>query len=82
VLNFVASSLAVFFHVLGFSIGCAIWGGIGYALGGAFSHAPLTGLLCGVAYQLAAYIHLHESMWDSLVRTQSRFVEVFSRPAA
>jgi len=81
-LSFTASVLAVVFHTLGFAIGCAIWGGVGYCLGGAFSHAPLTGLLCGVAYQLASYVYLHEQMWESLERAQSRFVAVFSRAAA
>ena len=80
--SFIAAALAVFFHVLGFSIGCAIWAVIGWCLGSALSHAPVSGALTGIAWQLGCYIWLHDQMWDSLQRTHQKFLLVLDRAAA
>ena len=79
--SFIAASLAVFFHVLGFSIGCAIWAVIGWGLGSAFSHAPISGALTGIAWHLGCYIVQHDPMWASQ-RAHSRFLLVLDRAFA
>ncbi len=68
-----AGVLAVTFHLLGFTLGCLIWSAVGYCLGSAFSDAPVTGALCGLTYQLACYVWLHDQMWDSLERAHQKF---------
>ena len=80
--SFFATTLAVFFHVLGFSIGCLIWAAIGWGLGNAFSHAPVSGALTGLAIQLAGYIHLHDQMWDHLQQSQQKFLAVLNQAFA
>ena len=77
-----AGTIAISLHILGFAIGCVIWAVIGWGLGSAFSHAPITGALCGLAYQLWSYIYLHEQMWDSVQNTYTKFLVLFDRANA
>ena len=80
--SFIAGFLALFFHTAGFAIGCVIWATVGYCLGSAFSHAPVSGALTGLAYQLGCYIYLHDRMWESLQRGYQKFLLVLDRSFA
>ena len=80
--SFIAAVIAVFFHTLGFAIGCGIWATVGWCLGSAFSHAPVSGALTGLAYQLGCYIILHSQMWDGLVRSHAKFLYILERTGA
>ena len=80
--SFIASALAVFFHILGFAIGCGIWVLFGWCLGSAFNHSPITGALCGLAVQLAGYISLHSQMWQHLQQSQQKFLAVLDQATA
>ena len=66
----VASVLAVTLHTFG--LGAVIWAAIGWGLGSAFSHAPITGALTGLVYQLWSCLYLRDQMWDGLQRNQLR----------
>jgi hypothetical protein len=74
-----ASVLAVFFHALGFAIGCVIWTVVGWCLGDAFSHAPITGALTGLAWQVGCYFWYHDQMWSAVQRSHQRFELLLQR---
>ena len=80
--SFIAAVLALFLHTIGFAIGCGIWATIGYGLGSAFSHAPVTGALTGIAYQLGCYIWLHDHMWAGIQRSYQKFLLVLDQAFA
>ena len=75
----VASLLAVTFYAIGFAIGAGIWAVIGWCLGSLFSHAPVTGALCGLAYQLWACIQMRDELWAAVERNQERFQLILER---
>ena len=81
-LSITATALAVFFHCLGFAIGCTIWSVIGWSLGSAFSHAPISGALTGLAWQAGSYFLLHDQMAASLDRSRQKFLTVLERSFA
>lgn len=80
--SFIAAVLVLLFHTIGFAIGCGIWVTVGWCLGSALSHAPITGALTGLAYQLGCYIWLHEQMWDGIQRSYQKFLLVLDRAVA
>ena len=80
-ISIAATSLAVFFHCLGFVIGCAIWCCIGYGIGSAID-APISGTLTGLAWQTGCYFVTHEQMSASLDRTRQKFLAVLERSFA
>ena len=80
--SIIAGALVLVLHTLGFAVGCGIWAVIGWCLGSLLSHAPITGALCGLAYQLWAYIYQHEQMWDSIQRAYTKFMLVLDRASA
>ena len=80
--SILAGFIAISLHILGFAIGCGIWAVIGWGLGSAFSHAPVSGALTGLAWQLGCYIWLHDQMWASVQRTYTKFVYILDRAAA
>ena len=80
--SFIAGTLALTFHTLGFALGCAIWAVIGWCLGSAFSHAPVSGALTGIAYQLGCYIWLHDQMWAGLQQSYQKLLVVLDRSFA
>ncbi len=73
-----ASIIAVTLHTLGFALGCLIWAAIGYGFGSLLGY-PVVGALSGIAYQLAAYVALHDAMWASLSRSRDRFALLLDR---
>ena len=73
--SFIASAIAVALQMVGFAIGCLLWGAIGWCLG-SLVHAPITGALTGLAYQYASFIILKEMMWESLERNHMLFLEL------
>lgn len=77
--SFIASSLSVLLHMVGFAIGCVIWLTVGWCLGTAFSHAPISGALTGLAWQLGCYTLQHEAMWASIEQTQEKLLLAFQR---
>lgn len=79
---FIASAFAVFFHIFGFAIGCGIWVVVGWCLGSAFSHAPVSGALCGLVIQLAGYIYVHDQMWEHLQQSQQKLLAVLDQAFA
>ena len=79
--SFIATSLAVFFHVVGFSIGCGIWCLIGYGFGSAIG-APISGTLTGLAWQAGCYLMVHDRMAEALDRSRQKFLTVLERSLA
>ena len=80
--SLIAGTLALLFHTLGFAVGCGIWALIGWGLGSAFSHAPVSGALTGIAWQLGCYVWQHDAMWASIQRAHSKFLFVLDRAFA
>lgn len=79
---FLAGTITLLLHTFGFAIGCCIWAAIGWGLGSTFSHAPVSGALTGLAYQLACYIYLHDQMWAGIQRSYQKFLLVLDRSFA
>ena len=75
----IAYLLAVTVHTIGFAIGAGIWGVIGWCLGSAFSHAPITGALTGLVYQLWSCLYLRDELWAGVQRNQQRFQLILDR---
>lgn len=78
----IAGAIVLFFHILGFAIGCGIWATIGYCLGSVFSDAPVSGALSGLAIQLAGYIYVHDQMWENLQQSQQKLLAVLDQAFA
>ena len=76
--SFAATALAVFFHILGFSVGCGLWLLIGWSLGNLVG-APISGALTGLAWQTGCYFVLHDQMAASLERGRVKFAAVIDR---
>ena len=68
----IASVLALSLHTFGFALGAVVWAFIGWCLGSAFSHAPITGALTGLVYQLWSCLYLRDQLWAGLQRNQLR----------
>ena len=80
--SIIAGVIAISLHILGFAIGCGIWAVIGWGLGSAFSHAPVSGALTGLAYQLGCYVYLHNQMWAGIQRSHAKFVYLLDQVIA
>ena len=76
--NATASVIAVALFTVGFAIGCLIWVAIGWCLGSQF-HAPVSGALTGLAWQLGACISQHELVAASVERNSERFAALLDR---
>ena len=75
----IASIIAVTFTTIGFAIGCVIWAAIGWCLGTAFSHAPVSGALTGIAYQTWSFLYLRDEIWARTERSHAALVQVLER---
>lgn len=78
---FIATALAVFFHVVGFAVGAGIWVAIGYGIGLAIG-APISAALTGLAWQLGCYFVVHDQMAQALDRSRQKFLTVLDRAFA
>ena len=78
---FLASTLAVVFHTIGFIVGAGLCCALGFSIGSLTAY-PVTGALCGLAYQLAAYFIVHQQMLDSHERGRMKFLRVLDRVMA
>jgi len=75
----IATSISVALFTVGFAIGCILWASIGYGIGSLVSHAPISGALTGLAYQLWSVIYLREEMAESIDRNIERFEFLLNR---
>lgn len=76
--SFIATALAVVFHIIGFAVGAGLWCAIGFGIGSAIGY-PVTGALSGLSFQLAAYLSIREQMLASLERGRMKFLLVLDR---
>jgi len=74
----IATLFAIFFHIVGFSIGASLWAAIGYGFG-SVTGTPLVGAITGLMWQLGCYIIAHEQMFAALERSQQKFLYVLQR---